>query len=459
MGKYLSGGIVNIPTSHSFGSIDDILEELGALMGVGKREDGRFHHADMCQTGVVNDFAKFKPQNSTTLVNAWPDEQTRKNNHWGLSSMPCCVSTTELYNEAASSFKFVTHTKPWRIKDFHGYFHNAPKNVIHQTVGKQLIINTLFPYGNNVGFYVLQKTGYLAQKKVGTEITGIDTANSLGLTDAQLTRCITTEDLFWDNGETLYGTTKYYLGLVIYDTSGKFQKIVHCTQPLKIQEDKLDYNMYRMEPAFGLASGTYKAIAAAINTNLPSIEGNIPEQGSSTNPSIQETTYKFLPLQSTTSYPNIIEIISGGADKFAVTNILSNGKNAITTTGSSIVVSVTVKNNSGKKLEYSIDHISNYVNKWKLVVTITGSIKTNTSTTSINTTRTISYTDIFSINTNESKTFNFTVPNIWSNSNTSVPEIINSGNVTLNCKLYFGNEVFAEQEVGRPIIVTHGSQF
>ena len=60
MGKYLSGGIVNIPTSHSFGSIDDILEELGALMGVGKRADGRFHHADVCQTGVVNNFAKFK---------------------------------------------------------------------------------------------------------------------------------------------------------------------------------------------------------------------------------------------------------------------------------------------------------------------------------------------------------------------------------------------------------------
>ena len=68
MGKWVNDGIVTIPAEHSFGE-QDILEELGGLLGVGKRSDGKFHVADICTAKNINKWAKFKPIRHTKQSN------------------------------------------------------------------------------------------------------------------------------------------------------------------------------------------------------------------------------------------------------------------------------------------------------------------------------------------------------------------------------------------------------
>lgn len=431
--------MVTISGSHQFGE-DDILEELGTLLGVGKRSDGKYHHADMCQTGIVNDFAKFKPQNSSTKINAWTTETARKNNNWGMTGMTSYTDASDLLTNATKALKFSTHTKPWRIRDFNGYFHGAPKNIIHQMVGSQLIVNSVFPDGVYVSFYVFQKSGWLEQKALGTEITGIDTSTSLGLSDTQLAASIGTEDLNWDS-YTLYGDTPFYLGLVVFDSDGNLaggsalygKGVFTCATPLQIQskEDELDYNMYRMEPAFGLSKGTYTAVGAAINTSYV-------DNGTG----IMEATHRFLPLQSATGYSNKFNIVVSGAEAFAVTKVTVAGSTAttITTTATSVTVAFTVKNNAGKKLEYSASHQTSYINKWKMTCKITGSVTTATGTTTINTERSSVYNSVFSISAGGTVTLSFTVANIWSNSSTTSPTRIRSGSVVLSPILTFDGE-------------------
>lgn len=458
MGKWVNNGMVSIPSSHSFGD-EGILEEIGTLVGVGKRSTtGRYHHADMCQTGVVNDFAKFKPQNSSTSLNAWPTEQARKNNNWGMSAgMTSCNNVTDLWNNATSALKFKTHTKPWRIRDFDGYFHHAPKNIIHQMVGSKLIVSSVHPDGAYVPFYVLQKTGYLAQKALGDSITGIDTHTSLGLSDTQLSRCITTEDLNWD-GETLYGTTAYRLGIVVFNTDGTIAQkgddgmvgmvgsrdaIYTCNSVLRIQEDQLDYNMYRMEPAFGLPKGSYKAVGAAIYAPIP-VFG-------------QEQTYTFLPLQSASGYSNKFDIVVSGAEKFSVTQMTVEGSTSgtIRTTKPNVTVAFTIKNNSGKALNYSTAHLASYINKWKMECGISGSVTTATGTTTINTSRSSVYNSVFSIAAGGTVTLSFVVSNIWSNSATTSPTQISSGRVNLSLSLKFNGENLGD-ELSRLVTINYG---
>ena len=458
MGKWVNNGMVSIPNTHEFGDEHDILEEIGGLVGVGKRSDGRYYHADMCQTGVVNDFAKFKPQNSSTLLNAWPTEQARKNNNWGMSAgMTSCNNVTDLWNNATSALKFKTHTKPWRIRDFDGYFHHAPKNIIHQMVGSKLIVSSVHPDGAYVPFYVLQKTGYLAQKALGDSITGIDTHTSLGLSDTQLSRCITTEDLNWD-GETLYGTTPYSLGIVVYNTDGTVAQksgtslggsndaIYTCKSSLKIQSDVLDYDMYRMEPALGLAKGSYKAVGAAIAVTY--------SQGSDF---IMIPSYTFLPLQSASGYSNKFDIVVSGAEKFSITQVTVEGSTAtsIKTTKTSVTVAFTIKNNSGKALNYSTSHLASYINKWKMECGISGSVTTATGTTTISTSRSSVYNSVFSIAAGGTVTLSFIVSNIWSNSATTSPTQISSGRVNLSLSLKFNGENLGD-ELSRLVTINYG---
>lgn len=69
MGKYVNNGIVSIPDEHEFGSQDDILKELGTLLGVGKRSNGRRYVADACRAVSINELSKYKPTDSKDIVN------------------------------------------------------------------------------------------------------------------------------------------------------------------------------------------------------------------------------------------------------------------------------------------------------------------------------------------------------------------------------------------------------
>lgn len=121
MGKWVNNGIVSIPEEHKFGD-NGILDELGVLLGVGRRSNGRYYIADMCQAGSVNMWAKYRPIPHTTLVNLSDGE--RVGARYGLG---CTVTADEneytmyLVDVYAQSMKGQRN----RIRDFDRYNHGA----------------------------------------------------------------------------------------------------------------------------------------------------------------------------------------------------------------------------------------------------------------------------------------------------------------------------------------------
>lgn len=124
MGNWVNNGIVSIPSSHSFGSQGDILEELASLLRVGKGSDGRYHAADMFRAVVLNEAAKFKPFNDT--AHNYPNDAARlaarKQASYG-SPITFAVDSknSDLYKSTREVFDAPLNARPCRIHDFDGY--------------------------------------------------------------------------------------------------------------------------------------------------------------------------------------------------------------------------------------------------------------------------------------------------------------------------------------------------
>ena len=58
MGTYVNSNVVTLGAEYDY---DDAVREIGALLGVGPREDGMYHLADIVQAGSVNKWALCKP--------------------------------------------------------------------------------------------------------------------------------------------------------------------------------------------------------------------------------------------------------------------------------------------------------------------------------------------------------------------------------------------------------------
>lgn len=402
--------------------------------------------------GIYNRFAKFKPQNSSAQFNAWPTEQDRKNNNWGMNSMPTCISFAQLWSNAEKALTYPTPTPPYRMLDFDGYYHYAPKNIIHQMAGSKLVANAVFPDGVTIPFYILQRTGKLAMKGLGTNQTGIDYSSNLNVPSGLLNACITTEDLSW-SGETLYGTTPYLLGIVVFNSDGSIAQksgtgaidknaVYTCSKALEVPQDTYDMNMYIMQPTLSLSKGKYYAVGAAIYTTAVQVG--------------ETQTYKMLPLQSVVDRPNKFELEVSGAEAFEVTSVEVNGATGTSfrTTANNISVTFVVKNNSGRTLEYSTSHMSNYVNKWAMNCGIAGDVTTATGTTTINTSRTSAYNQIFKIADGGQVRLTYALSNIWSNNAGTAPSQISSGKVVITPKIAFDGEQLTQ--VGQAITITYG---
>ena len=369
-----------------------------------------------------------------------------------MNAMPVCISFAQLWSNAEKALTYPTPTPPYRVLDFEGYYHYAPKNIIHQMVGSKLVANAVFPDGVTIPFYILQRTGMLAMRGLGTNLTGIDRSIDLGVPSALLNACITTEDLSW-SGETLYGTTPYKLGIVVYNQDGSVAQkngtgvvnknaVYTCSNALEVPQSTYDMNMYIMQPALSLSKGKYYAVGAAIYAPIVAVE--------------ETQTYKMLPLQSVAERPNKFELEVSGAEAFEVTSVEVNGQTGTSfrTTANYVSVTFVVKNNSGRTLEYSESHKSSYVNKWAMNCGIAGDVATATGTTTINTSRTSAYNQIFKIADGGSVRLTYTLSNIWSNNAGTNPSQISSGKVVITPKIAFDGEQLTQ--VSQAITITYG---
>lgn len=426
------------------------LPEIARCLHYYRRDTDGNINLSLCVTkGGYNRFAKFKPQNKEGLEE-WTEQQ-RKDNKWGMNGMPVCTTFKQLWNNAEVALTWPAPAPPFRMTDWENYYHLAPQNLIHQMVGTKLVANAVFPDGVTIPFYILQRTGKLALRGLGNNLTGIDINQHLNIPTALLDSCIMTEDLSWES-QTLYGTTQYRLGIVVYNQDGSVAQktgtgvdknaVYTCSKPLEIPQETYDMNMYIMQPALSLSKGNYYAVGAAIYA--PEVEFG------------QTKIYTMLPLQSVENRPNKFELSVSGVEAFEVTKIAVDGNTGtnIKTTKQNLNITFTVKNNAGRRLEYSIDHMTSYVQKWRMNCGIAGDLKLATETIVINTTQSKSYNSIFVIEDGGTVDLTFELSKIWSVDTGSLGIQILSGSVVITPKLTFDDEALTQ--VDKAITITYG---
>lgn len=134
MGKYVNDGKVEFAGQHD---LDDLMMELGELLGVGKRAStGRYHMADICTAKSINMDAKFKPTRHTKLVNMSSSDfkgtLADNNNNIFFSIKVNAPEPTSTFDEGLEEFHNATFTyippdgtstQKFRIRDFHKYRH------------------------------------------------------------------------------------------------------------------------------------------------------------------------------------------------------------------------------------------------------------------------------------------------------------------------------------------------
>ena len=102
---------MNTPNTEKLG---DLLSQLGGILGVGRRSDGKYYLADMCTASSINMWAYYKPIKANTQANLTNAERIQAKH--GLK-------------QNSSTF-YIEYDKPssgwWkRLRDFNGYNHQA----------------------------------------------------------------------------------------------------------------------------------------------------------------------------------------------------------------------------------------------------------------------------------------------------------------------------------------------
>lgn len=113
--------------------LSELLGQLGTLLGVGRRADGRHYLADMCQAGSINKWAKYKPER-------WPSwtgltEAQRAQNCYGFdisdlfNTDAAATLDAAIANGAAYAYLAPQggSASPNRIRDFDNYNHKAER--------------------------------------------------------------------------------------------------------------------------------------------------------------------------------------------------------------------------------------------------------------------------------------------------------------------------------------------
>lgn len=146
MGTYVNNNVVTLGAEYDY---DDAVREIGALLGVGPREDGMYRLADIVQAGSVNKWALCKPFRSPEYNFASDDARASARKKVGQSlDIPTpkrvAISSQHAYGYTYLGYlayyaESVAGTPNWdylkprgmadnepnRLRDFDGYRHNA----------------------------------------------------------------------------------------------------------------------------------------------------------------------------------------------------------------------------------------------------------------------------------------------------------------------------------------------
>lgn len=123
----LSGKVFTMADTNTE-TFGNLLKQLGSLLGVGPRSDGRYYLSDMCVASSVNMWAKFKSEDFDVAVNL--SESQRKANNYGFGTTPTLTTSSSGIGHAVwNNYIKPAHQK--RIRDFDGYRHDAVAPIGH----------------------------------------------------------------------------------------------------------------------------------------------------------------------------------------------------------------------------------------------------------------------------------------------------------------------------------------
>lgn len=139
----INGSIFTMETPNTEKS-SELLSQLGSLLGVGTRDDGRFYLSDMCQSKRVNKASKIKPIRHPKEVNLTVSDfkgTTADNNRGVYYGIVFPAAASANLNQGISAIHDATYEYEQprgvngaeyveynRIRDFNGYDHNAKFN-------------------------------------------------------------------------------------------------------------------------------------------------------------------------------------------------------------------------------------------------------------------------------------------------------------------------------------------
>ena len=102
---------MNTPNTEKLG---DLLSQLGGILGVGRRSDGKYYLADMCTAASINMWAYYKPVKANTQANLTGAERLQAKHGLVQNSSTFYLE----YDRVGSGW--------WkRLRDFNGYNHAA----------------------------------------------------------------------------------------------------------------------------------------------------------------------------------------------------------------------------------------------------------------------------------------------------------------------------------------------
>lgn len=401
-----SSGLITKPV-RNYPSGGDIQQALG-ISGVGDL-------GTLCTHANINIFSKYKP-NAVTGYDQ-PSDAVLATNRYGLAAI--ATNSRNALATLALGWTYHGAQAPYfRQLDFDRYYNGAVCPFM-QANGPQLLVDLVSGNARSAAFYMLMKSGALANKPF-VQGGGIGSSGT-AVPSTRLDYCITVEDLGFDSGSGSYHSILgAYLGLVIF--SGTTYRGEVWASTAVAQLGTRDNNMF-LVPVDGIdiAPGTYTAVACARKS----------ESG---------LTY-YLPVYDDASYPARLTLVVGGVDYYKqdrvglATTATGSTVTRMTTTASDIYVKMRLYNNTGSSVTLNVRD-----GRFILSTRITGTVVDYSGTHSIDRTQTSSlayptsdvivadggYTDLV-----------FSITNIWSNSAGTSPTLIESGSLDIAPTLQF----------------------
>ena len=391
--------IVNHPTN------GDIQQALGLDTG---------NLGILCTAGQINIFSRYKP-NALTWANPTDEQiETARYNLWGQAT-----SNRASLASMAMGWTYNAALPPrYRQLDFHRYYNGAVCPFM-QANGQQLLIDLVSGNAAPAAFYLLMRSGALANKPF-VQGSGIGSSGT-AVPSTRLDYCMTVEDLGFDSGGGSYHSILgAYLGLVIF--SGTTYRGEVWASTAVAQLPVRDNNMFIIPTNdINIAPGTYTAVACARKS----------ESG---------LTY-YLPVYNDASYPARFTLVVGGVDYYKqqavglATTATGSTVTRLTTIDSNIYVRMRLYNNTGGSATLNVRD-----GRFVLSTRITGTVTDYIGTSEIDRTQTselVYPTSDITVADGGYGDMVFQLRNIWSNTAGSNPRQIESGEVTVAPTLQF----------------------